>query len=78
MRQVPRYIMIGNGRLAAHFRHYFDGLGIQYTQWSRTNTQDNLDQQLKHATHALVLISDTHIHDFVHHRQFNCRPGEGA
>lgn len=86
MGQVPqknetslRYALIGSGRLADHFSHYFDLIGINYVQWSRNedpqfNTlspskepdlKRRLEQTIAPASHVLLLIKDDAIEKFV-------------
>lgn len=65
MRQVPRYLLIGNGRLARHLQHYLSQLGLQYTTWHRSDTHDDLTKKTENATHILVLISDQAIDHFI-------------
>ncbi len=64
MRQVPCYLLIGNGRVARHFRHYFSLLSLSFSTWHRHEPLAKLQQQLPHATHILLLISDDAIEDF--------------
>ena len=70
MRQVPGkkinhpYLIVGNGKLASHFHHYFNLLGIEHHQWYRQSTfsfQSLFDQSEK----VLVLINDDAIPAFV-------------
>jgi predicted short-subunit dehydrogenase-like oxidoreductase (DUF2520 family) len=65
MRQVPHYLLIGNGRVATHFQHYFSLLQLSFTSWNQAEPIDKLHQQLTQATHILVLISDQAIEPFV-------------
>jgi 2-dehydropantoate 2-reductase len=69
MRQVPdaspHYLIIGNGRVARHFLHYFSLLSLSYSHWHRQDSPDILQQQIKSATHILLLISDGAIEDFI-------------
>ncbi len=65
MRQVPQYVLIGNGRLARHFRHYFAGLGVAFKTWHRGQKVQILEQSLQKATHILLLISDQAIEPFI-------------
>ena len=66
MRQVPHYLIIGNGQMASHTAHYFRYLSIPYQQWDRTNHNlETLHRLSQEATHVLVLISDTHIETFI-------------
>jgi 2-dehydropantoate 2-reductase len=64
MRQVPRYLIIGNGRVARHFHHYFSQLQLQYTSWHRQQPLFQLHQALDQTTHVLLLISDSAIENF--------------
>lgn len=65
MRQVPSYLLIGNGRVARHFHHYFSLLGLPHARWHRAEPQSVLREQLTKATHILVLITDSAIEDFI-------------
>jgi predicted short-subunit dehydrogenase-like oxidoreductase (DUF2520 family) len=65
MRQVPHYLIIGNGRMATHFCHYLQLLHIPYTQWFRKQSSQRLIERLSTATHIIVLIKDDAISDFV-------------
>ncbi len=66
MRQVPHYLILGSGCMAAHIKHYFTLCHIPYASWSRKeNTLDTLQTQLLSATHVLVLISDQSIDTFI-------------
>ena len=65
MRQVPNYLLIGNGRMANHMHHYFDSLSIPHAMWNRQQTTSKLYQALVSATHILVLISDDQIEEFI-------------
>ena len=66
MRQVPYYVVIGNGRMATHLCYYFDCLAIKYHRWYRSGyTPSQLDPILSKATHALVLITDGAIERFI-------------
>lgn len=66
MRQVPHYAIIGNGRMAKHIRHYFDFLKLNYHSWSRNNNDHNeLHDVLSSSSHALLLINDDAIDNFI-------------
>lgn len=72
MRQVPRYALIGRGRMAKHMCHYFDGLGLLYQTWCRAeHSPEELSDILSQSTHVLLLISDNAIHDFIEQYQLN-------
>lgn len=65
MGQVPRYLIIGAGRLARHFQHYFSLLDLPFTSWCRQEPRAKLYAALPHASHVLVLVSDQAIENFV-------------
>ncbi len=66
MRQVPKYLIIGNGRVARHFCHYFSLLKIkQYSQWDRSQPLSRLHELTTDATHILLLIKDSAIEPFI-------------
>lgn len=64
MRQVPHYLIIGNGRVARHFQHFFSLLSLSFSAWNRRESLDKLQSELTSATHVLLLISDKAIDDF--------------
>lgn len=65
MRQVPTYLVIGNGRLARHLLYYFSTLEIDILHWHRAMGADALQLLLPKATHLLLAISDRAIEPFV-------------
>ncbi len=65
MRQVPTYLLIGNGRLARHFQHYFSLLGVSFEAWHRPQEWALLQQKIRASTHILLLISDQAIEPFI-------------
>ena len=66
MRQVPKYAIIGNGRMALHMQHYLNYLGLAHSLWSRANDSiESLHSLLSISTHALILISDSAIDSFI-------------
>jgi hypothetical protein len=71
MRQVPYYLLIGNGRVAHHIRHYFSLLGISFATWQRGDPEEKLQQSLQHVSHVLLLITDAHIESFIQHHLKN-------
>lgn len=54
MRQVPEYLIIGHGRVARHFLHYFSLLNIPAAHWHRGLPPSALQD----AARILVLVSD--------------------
>jgi hypothetical protein len=67
MRQVPQYLLIGNGRVARHFQHYFHNLQIPFSTWHRSESESVLQSKTQSASHILLLISDDAIDDFIKH-----------
>lgn len=65
MRQVPHYLIIGNGRVATHLQHYFALLQLPHSCWHRQQPHSLLNQELSRATHVLLLISDNAIETFI-------------
>ena len=66
MRQVPKYLIIGSGRVARHMSHYFSLLKIKkYTGWDRSQPLELLHKQAADATHILVAIKDAAIEPFL-------------
>jgi predicted short-subunit dehydrogenase-like oxidoreductase (DUF2520 family) len=51
MRQVPHYLIIGNGRVARHFQFYFSNLNLSYSSWHRSEPDSKLQEQINHASH---------------------------
>lgn len=64
MRQVPHYLIIGNGRAARHFEHYLHLLTLPCQRWDRSQPLDSLHKAATWATHILLLISDPAIDRF--------------
>ncbi len=59
MRQVPQYLILGDGRLARHMLHYLQLQGLAPQQWSRRQQSSQaLRSMLAQATHILLLVSD--------------------
>ncbi|MFN7454550.1 MAG: DUF2520 domain-containing protein [Pseudobdellovibrionaceae bacterium] len=59
------YLIVGAGRTARHFKHYFNLLQIPYLHWNR---QEHTEQQLislfDQCDRALLLIKDSAIEEF--------------
>lgn len=64
MRQVPKYTIIGDGKVATHVCHYFNSLNIPYMQWSR-RSREPLPSAAQISSHILLLISDDQISTFI-------------
>ncbi len=73
MRQVPRYLLIGNGNVAHHFQHYFKLLQISFSTWSRKQSTAELRQLADKSSHILILISDDSIEKFISHELNNVK-----
>jgi predicted short-subunit dehydrogenase-like oxidoreductase (DUF2520 family) len=68
---MSSYLIIGSGRLASHFTHYFRLLNLQFKTWSRqTGTPSELQELAKDSTHILLLIRDDAIEGFVRENPF--------
>ena len=66
MRQVPNYLIIGNGRVARHLCRYFTLLKIKkYSCWDRSQPLERLHELAASATHLLVAIKDSAIEPFI-------------
>ncbi len=65
MRQVPHYLIIGNGRVSRHFQYYFSRLNLPYTLWHRRLPHAQLHHALTLATHVLLLVNDSAIDSFI-------------
>ncbi len=66
MRQVPvfsSFLIVGNGRLARHLRHYFSLENVPFRSWYRQQNQD-LQSALRDISHVLLAISDRAIEPF--------------
>lgn len=70
MGQVPiddaPYLLVGDGRLSRHLRHYFDLEGIRWRLWARA-LGTPLEGALDGVRAVLVLISDDAIEGFLAH-----------
>jgi predicted short-subunit dehydrogenase-like oxidoreductase (DUF2520 family) len=69
MRQVPSpaarpFGLIGDGRVARHFHHYFDLLNLPVRRWARTSACDPVEAMAGCGT-VMVLISDAAIEPFI-------------
>lgn len=60
-----QYLLIGNGRVARHFKYYLQQQGLSVLTWHRGESRNCLDDHLISATHILLLISDKAIETFI-------------
>jgi hypothetical protein len=58
MRQVPEFGIVGNGRVARHFHHYFQLLRIPVLAWSRSEAGPSPPEALRSCGTVLLLIRD--------------------
>lgn len=65
MRQVPSYLIIGNGRLAKHLARYFSLLQLPTLKWDRSHSLTDLPPLIAQASHVIVAISDYAIEEFI-------------
>lgn len=66
MRQVPHYLIIGDGRMAHHTKTYLEYLSLPYFAWSRKkNSLSVLHKLQAETTHVLLLISDDAVDTFI-------------
>jgi len=65
VRQVPEYLIIGNGRVSRNFQHYFNLLALPFNVWHRKLSESDLKQKTSTASHILVLTSDQAIESIV-------------
>src|SRR5665213_590075 len=73
MRQVPVYLIIGNGRMARHMAFYLDHLGLAYRRFARaTHDFSELPTLLEQTTHVLILLRDDAIEDFITEHLATC------
>ena len=70
MGQVPKrnenrpYLIVGNGRLATHFRRYFSLLGVEHWHWWR-GSDSQFNDHANCSEKIILLISDRAIESFV-------------
>ena len=69
-RQVPKYTIIGDGKVARHFSAYFTHGGIKFNSWNRTQAVSLLKKTVAHSDVVLLLISDDAIEGFVTKHRF--------
>ncbi len=74
-RQVPervntQYTIVGDGKVARHFGHYFKLLGISFNQWHRKQSTKHLQQLVVQSDCVLLLISDDAIQVFIDQHPF--------
>ncbi len=61
-----RYLIIGSGRMATHWAHYFKLQNIDHLNWSRDqNKPEGLLDAFQRCTHTLLSISDQALEAFI-------------
>jgi predicted short-subunit dehydrogenase-like oxidoreductase (DUF2520 family) len=58
------YLLIGNGRVARHFKHYLQILNLEFSSWNRSLSSEELQNSLRRSTHVLLAISDSALSSF--------------
>ncbi len=65
MGQVPELGIVGDGRVARHFQHYFNLLGIPVRTWSRRTATSSPPEALAPCHTVALLIRDDAIAPFI-------------
>ena len=66
MRQIPKYGIIGSGRLKSHLSHYFLLSNIPFNTWSRKeNSSTELENFTDKSDVIILLIKDDAIEEFI-------------
>lgn len=66
MSQKPALLLVGDGRLARHMRHYFSELNIDFFTWSRReNSITELQDSLSQVKRVMLMITDSQIASFI-------------
>jgi 2-dehydropantoate 2-reductase len=65
MRQVPRYCLIGKGRLGRHLSHYLHLLGVDHVVWSRQDPLSQLHDYVASIPIMMLCIPDDAIEPFI-------------
>lgn len=61
-----RTLLVGSGKLATHFRHYFLLKEVPFQTWNRQeNSLQQLNDSLTECTQVMLLISDSSIEEFI-------------
>ena len=66
MQKQHEYLLIGSGRLASHLSAYFNGLGIPYLNWNRSDSH-SLQSLIPQVNKMLLAITDNNIEPFIRH-----------
>src|ERR1035438_6684567 len=69
MGQVPVYGIIGDGRVARHFKHYFSLEKIPFFHWFRKSSKP-IEDVLSTAEVVLILVSDSAIEKVITENPF--------
>ncbi len=64
------YLIIGDGRLARHFKEYLSLLQLTVFSWSRKDSKAALQTLVANADRILLLISDSAIASFIEQHDF--------
>jgi 2-dehydropantoate 2-reductase len=63
MRQIPKYLIIGSGRLSNHLAHYFTLSNVAFNVWQRSN--NNFDELVSISDVIILAINDDAIAAFI-------------
>src|SRR4029077_8380208 len=62
---APPFGIVGDGRIARHFLHYFNLLGLPVRSWSRRTSRGDPMEALAPCRTVLILITDSAIVPFI-------------
>jgi predicted short-subunit dehydrogenase-like oxidoreductase (DUF2520 family) len=66
MRQIPKYLLVGSGRLAQHLSRYFHFSKLEFCNWSRSaNNFSQLEEFLEQSDVVILAINDDAIENFI-------------
>ncbi len=66
MRQIPKYLIIGSGRLSQHISHYLYLSNLKFSNWSRSKYNSNQLKKFVEFNDIIILaISDDFIENFI-------------
>ena len=64
------YLLIGQGRLGKHMTRYCEYLELNFSTWVREDGLNSLKEKASQCSHALILINDDQIKNFIHKNTF--------
>ncbi|MFK8012786.1 MAG: DUF2520 domain-containing protein [Marinicellaceae bacterium] len=69
-KNVKRYTIVGDGKVAQHFCHYFTLINVEHNTWSRKQSIASLKSKILKTDIVLLLISDSAIESFIDKNSF--------